>query len=68
MKEEREMNRAINLPVVFSAVLFTLFVTNVIIGSLKMTPFLSDVGEALTLFFSCVIFVIGILKLEKSNK
>ena len=48
--------------------LFFLYFANVVTGSMGSQVFLSDVGEMLTLFGACIIFVIGILFLEKQAK
>jgi hypothetical protein len=51
--------------VLTSSGLFILYFANVVAGSLAGQVFLSDVGEMLTLFAACIVFVIGILHLEK---
>ncbi len=45
---------------------FAIFVANVIIGAAGATVFLSDVAEMLTLFVASVLFVVAVLRRERS--
>ena len=45
--------------------IFVVYIANVMIGAAGGTIFLSDVGEMLTLFASCVCFVIFMLQRER---
>jgi hypothetical protein len=51
-----------------SAILFLLFVANVVLGSTTGSPFLSDVAEMVLLFGGAVAFVAGILKRESDER
>jgi hypothetical protein len=51
-----------------AAVLFSVFLLNVVIGSTGSNPFLSDVGEMLILFAASLAFVAAILKREAAKK
>ena len=51
-----------------AAVLFLVFLLNVVIGSVGSNPFLSDVGEMLVLFAASLAFVAAILKREAAKK
>lgn len=48
-----------------AVVLFAFFFANVALGAARMSVMLSDVGEMLVLFASCICFVIAILGLER---
>ena len=45
---------------------FVIYLSNVMIGAAGGSVFLSDVGEMLMLFATCVCFVIFILQRERS--
>lgn len=47
---------------------FCVFFSNVSIGAATGSAFLSDVGEALTLFAACVCFVVAVLQREGSAR
>ena len=51
-----------------SAILFAIFASNVVLGTLGDTQFLGDVGEMLVLFASAISFVVAILKREAAEK
>jgi len=51
--------------IIASSGLFILFFANVVAGSMGSQVFLTDVGEMLILLAACIVFVIGILYLEK---
>lgn len=53
---------------VVAAGLFAAFFLNVVLGASGSAPFLSDVGELLTLFASCIFFVAATLRLEKNKQ
>ena len=48
-----------------AALFFGVFFFNVVLGAFFTTSFLSDVGEALLLFVSVILFVVAILVSEK---
>jgi uncharacterized membrane protein HdeD (DUF308 family) len=50
---------------VLTALFFGVFFFNVVLGAFFKTSFLSDVGEALLLFVSVILFVVAILVSEK---
>lgn len=50
---------------VLSALFFGVFFFNVVLGAFLASAFLSDVGEALTLFVSVLLFVIAMRDAEK---
>ena len=52
---------------VLAALFFGVFFFNVVLGAFFKASFLSDVGEALTLFVSVLFFVVAILRSEKST-
>ena len=52
---------------VLAALFFGVFLFNVVLGAFFTASFLSDVGEAVTLFVSVIFFVIAILRSEKST-
>jgi len=54
--------------IIGSSGLFTLYFANVVVGPMGGQVFLSDVGEMLILFATCIVVVIGILRLEKDAK
>ena len=45
--------------------LFSLFVGNVVTGSISGSPFLGDVSEMLLLALACIFFVAAILRAER---
>lgn len=47
-----------------SAVLFLIFLTNVVLGAFADAAFMGDVSEMIVLFLTSVTFVFGILKSE----
>jgi len=47
-----------------SAVLFLIFLTNVVLGAFADAAFMGDVSEMIVLFLTSVTFVSGILKEE----
>lgn len=48
--------------------IFLVFLSNIALGGAGHPTFLSDVGDALTLFAAVLIFVVAILLAEKSAK
>lgn len=50
---------------VLSALFFSVFFFNVVLGAFLASAFLSDVGEALTLFVSVLLFVVAMRDAEK---
>lgn len=52
---------------ILAAGLFGTFFSNVMLGAAGKTLFLSDIGELLVLFGSCVAFVAATLQLEKKK-
>lgn len=56
------------LLVVISALLFIVFFFNVLLGAFAQANFLSDVGEALMLFITVLVFVAAMLASEKKAK
>lgn len=50
---------------VLSALFFGVFFFNVVLGAFLASAFLSDVGEALTLFVSVSLFVVAMRDAEK---
>lgn len=56
------------VPLFCALVVFLVFFTNVLLGSAGLTSFLSDVGEAVTLFVAVLFFAIGILLAEAEQK
>lgn len=51
-----------------SFAVFAVFVFNVALGGAGFQTFLSDVGEAVTLFVSVFAFVVGILQAEAAAR
>ena len=51
-----------------AAVLFTVFVADVVMGALADTSMLNDVQEMLMLFAASIAFVAAILTREKKSK
>ncbi|WP_323765360.1 hypothetical protein [Marinovum sp.] len=51
-----------------AAILFAVFVANVLVGATGGAQFLGDVGEALLLFAASVAFVLAILRREAAEK
>lgn len=47
-----------------SAIVFTLYFTNVSLGAFTGSAILGDVGEMLVLFVATILFVVAILKKE----
>ena len=58
------MRRKGALPLAISLVLFVAFFGNVALGAAGLAAPLDDVPEMLTLFASCLFFVIGVLERE----
>ena len=52
---------------VLAALFFGAFLVNVVLGAFFTASFLSDVGEAVTLFVSVIFFVVAISRSEKST-
>jgi len=52
---------------VLAALFFGVFLSNVVLGAFFTASFLSDVGEAVTLFVSVLFFVVAISRSEKST-
>lgn len=46
---------------------FAIFVANVVIGAMGASVFLSDVAEMLILFLASVLFVVAVLRRERSE-
>ena len=53
---------------VASMLVFGVFASNVVIGSVTRTPFLNDVFEMLVLLTAAILFVAAILKKEAESK
>ncbi len=51
-----------------AAVLFSVYVADVVLGALASTSFLTDVQEMLMLFAATIAFVAAILVREKQSK
>ena len=51
-----------------AAVVFLIFLLNVMLGSAGTPMFLGDVGEAVTLVIAVILFVIGILRAEAAAR
>ncbi len=51
-----------------AAILFGIFVTNILLGAFGASQFLGDVPEALTLFAASILFVAGIIRAEAKEK
>ena len=49
-------------------IIFVIFFSNVAIGAAGIQPFLSDIGEAVTMGASVFFFVVGILQVEAAAK
>ncbi|MGF1619148.1 MAG: hypothetical protein ACFCUR_00885 [Rhodomicrobiaceae bacterium] len=49
-------------------VLVAVFVANIASGKINNELFMSDVGEALTLFAAAILFVIGVVRREDAEK
>ena len=49
-------------------IVFLVFLINVALGGAGFQTFLSDVGEAVTLFVSVFAFVVGILQAEAAER
>ena len=47
--------------------LFATFFANVVAGAFASTTFLSDVGELIVLFASCIFFVAATLQIERDR-
>lgn len=52
---------------VLAALFFGVFFFNVVLGAFFTVPFLSDVGEAVTLFVSVLCFAVAMLGSEKQS-
>ena len=52
---------------VISAILFAVFVANVVMGATSGAPILSDVQEMLLLFAASIAFVAAIIRREARN-
>ena len=59
---------AANFSLVISAILFSAYIINVVIGSQTGAPIVGDVAEMLVLFASTIAFVIAILQREARDK
>ena len=59
------MNRPERLAFAATAVLFAIFLVNIVLGAARVATVLSDVGEMLVLFGACIAFVIAVLMLER---
>jgi len=53
---------------IFSAVLFSIYLANVVIGAFDGPRFLADVGEMLVLFSAAIAFTATILRREAQDK
>ena len=62
------MKGSVNKFIFVSGGMFLIYFANVLIGSMGVTTYLSDVSEMLLLLTTCVVFVVGILSLEKKEK
>ncbi|MFK7867018.1 MAG: hypothetical protein AB8B77_06240 [Alphaproteobacteria bacterium] len=62
------MKASISYFLVLSGIFFLIFFLNVVMGSLKMPTFLPDIAEMLLLFAACILFVIGVLRIERAHK
>ena len=62
------MKGSVNKFIFVSGGMFLIYFANVLIGSMGVATYLSDVSEMLLLFAACVVFVVGILGLEKQEK
>lgn len=51
-----------------SALLFAVFIANVLMGAFTAQPFLGDIGEMLVMFAASIAFVAAILKREADRK
>ncbi len=67
-REETVRNGLPRLSFSIALIVFLIFVSNVALGGAGFRPFLSDVGEAITLFVSVFAFVVGILQAEAAEK
>ena len=56
------------MALVIAAVLFGLFVADVVLGALSDAAFLSDVQGLIVLFAASIAFVVAILRREKLSK
>lgn len=61
------MRKAGSIALIVAAVVFAVFVTNIVMGASGGKVFLSDVGEMLTLFLACAFFVIAVLQREYAS-
>ncbi len=53
---------------IFSAVMFIIFGTNVVLGAMGSPQFLGDLGELLFVILSVIFFVIAIIQREAKQK
>ncbi len=51
-----------------AAVLFTIYISNVVAGAIYRSPFMGDVPEMLVLLCSAFFFVAAILRAERKAK
>ena len=51
-----------------AAVLFTIFISNVVAGAIYRSPFMGDVPEMLVLLCASLFFVAAILRSERRAK
>jgi hypothetical protein len=51
-----------------SAILFSVFFGNVLLGAFTGAPILDDIGEWLVLFAASIAFVVAILRREAAEK
>ncbi|WP_206454558.1 hypothetical protein [Aurantimonas marina] len=61
------MRKAGSIALAAAAVVFAVFVANIVIGTSGGRVFLSDVGEMLTLFLASVLFVVAVLQREQAH-
>ena len=53
---------------IISAVIFLIYIANVVLGATGGTPFAGDVTEMLMLFAAAIAFVIAVLQREAAEK
>lgn len=50
-----------------SAVVFTIYVGNVVLGAMTSAPFFNDVTEMVILFIAAILFTVAILQKEAAD-
>lgn len=53
---------------ILSAVIFLIYIANVVLGATSGAPFVGDVSEMLLLFAAVIAFVIAVLQREAAEK